>query len=103
MIAEVSMSDEILIVNFAALEQASADIAYAVSRLQTQLSQLEQDAAPLVATWSGQARGAYDARQARWRWAAADLTTMLQEIKIAVDDSAADYLATEHRNASMFA
>ena len=97
------MSDDVLVVNFAALEQASADIAHAVGRLEAQLSQLEQDARPLVATWSGEARAAYDARQMRWRQAAADLTVMLQEIKIAIDDSAADYLATENRNASMFA
>ncbi len=97
------MSDDVLVVNFAALEQASADIAHAVSEINTQLSRLEQDAAPLVATWSGEAKSAYDARQVRWRQAAADLTAMLQEIKTAVDDSAADYLATERRNASMFA
>jgi early secretory antigenic target protein ESAT-6 len=97
------MSDDILVVNFAALEQASADIADAVGRLETQLAQLERDAAPLVERWTGEAKAAYDARQNRWRRAATDLTAMLSEIKIAVDDSAADYLATEHRNANMFA
>lgn len=97
------MSDEILIVNFAALDQASRDIAHAIAELEGQLSRLEHDAVPLVATWSGEAKAAYDERQKRWRQAAGDLTAMLQDIKIAVDDSAADYLATERRNASLFA
>jgi 6 kDa early secretory antigenic target len=94
---------ETLVVNFAALQQASADIQHALGALDTQLSQLERDAAPLVATWDGEARQAYDARQATWRRAAGDLATMLRDIKMAVEESAADYQATEKRNTSMFA
>ncbi|HKT01639.1 MAG TPA: WXG100 family type VII secretion target [Rugosimonospora sp.] len=91
-----------LVVNFAALHQASADIQQALGALDSQLGQLERDAAPLVATWDGEARQAYDARQAAWRRAAADLAGMLRDIKLAVDESAADYHATEKRNTSMF-
>lgn len=94
--------DDLLVVNFAALEQASADIQAALRDMETQLSQLESDAAPLVAAWSGEARAAYDARQAKWRGAASDIAAMLRDIKIAVDESAADYMATERRNATMF-
>ena len=43
------MNDDLLVVNFAALEQASADISHAMGALDTQLDQLERDAAPLVA------------------------------------------------------
>jgi WXG100 family type VII secretion target len=96
------MNDDLLVVNFAALEQASADIQHALSQLETQLSQLEADAAPLVATWSGEAKASYDARQAKWRTAASDLAAMLRDIKVAVDESAADYLSTERRNANLF-
>jgi 6 kDa early secretory antigenic target len=96
------VNDEVLVVNFAALDSASADIAHAVGELEGQLDQLERDAAPLVAGWSGEARSAYDARQTKWRSAAADLTRMLRDIKTAVDESAADYLATERRNADLF-
>jgi WXG100 family type VII secretion target len=51
------MSDT-LVVNFAALQQASQDIQGALDALTSQLGQLEQDAAPLVATWDGTAREA---------------------------------------------
>lgn len=96
------MNDDLLVVNFAALEAASSDIAQALGELDTQLDQLEHDAAPLVAQWSGEARAAYDVRQGKWRSAAADLARMLGEIKVAVDESAADYLAAEHANARLF-
>ncbi|WDZ86355.1 WXG100 family type VII secretion target [Micromonospora cathayae] len=96
------MNDGVLVVNFAALQQASADIQRALNTLDSQLGQLERDAAPLVATWSGDAKEAYAQRQTRWRSASQDLQTMLRDIKVAVDDSAADYLNTEKRNVNLF-
>ena len=96
------MNDDVLVVNFPALQQASADIQKALNTLDTQLGQLERDAAPLIATWDGEARQAYDQRQARWRAASADLQAMLRDIKLALDDSAADYLSTEKKNVNLF-
>ncbi len=96
------MNDDVLVVNFPALQQASADIQRALNTLDTQLAQLERDAAPLVATWDGEARQAYDQRQSRWRAASVDLQSMLRDIKRALDDSAADYLSTEKKNTSLF-
>jgi 6 kDa early secretory antigenic target len=96
------MTDNRLVVNFGALHQASADIQKTMGTLDTHLGQLERDAAPLVATWEGEARRAYDARQATWRRAARDLAAILREIKVAVDDSAADYRDTERRAAGRF-
>ena len=96
------MNDDILVVNFPALQQASADIQKALNTLDTQLAQLERDAAPLIATWDGDARQAYDQRQSRWRAASADLQAMLRDVKLALDDSAADYLSTEKRNVNLF-
>jgi WXG100 family type VII secretion target len=96
-------SSEILVVDFAALAQASTDIQQALIVLQRELAQLEQDAGPLVNTWDGAARAAYDAHQASWRSAAANLTQMLAGIQRAIDESAADYLATERQNVRMFA
>ncbi len=94
---------DMLVVNFAALQKASTDIQTALNAMQTQLGQLEQDAGPLVSGWSGDAREAYDVRQAKWRGAAADLSDMLRDIKRALDDSAADYQNTEKRNTGLFA
>ncbi|MFG1954199.1 WXG100 family type VII secretion target [Micromonospora sp. NPDC048830] len=96
------MDHGVLVVNFAALQQASADIQRALNTLDTQLGQLERDAAPLVTSWDGEARQAYEQRQARWRSASQDLQTMLRDIKVAVDDSASDYLDTEKRNVNLF-
>lgn len=93
---------EVLVVQFGALQQASANIQSALHTLESQLDQLEGDAAPLVATWSGDAKAAYEQRQQRWRQASQDLALILRDIKVAVDDSAADYLATEQRNRALF-
>ena len=95
------MSD-VLVVNFAALQQASADIQSALNALTSQIAELERDAAPLVATWDGAAREAYDVRQARWRGAAEDLSRILREIKVALDESTTEYRHTEHRNTGLF-
>jgi len=94
--------NDTLVVNFVALQKASADIQSALNTLNTQLGQLEQDAAPLVATWDGGAREAYDVRQARWKQSSGDLSNILRDIKQALDDSAVDYQHTEKRNTGLF-
>lgn len=94
--------DDILVVNFAALGNASDHVAGAVKMLNEQLSQLERDAAPLVSTWEGEARTAYDARQKQWQSAASELSAMLADIKKALDESAQDYRNTEDRNKQLF-
>ncbi|GHJ17989.1 MULTISPECIES: WXG100 family type VII secretion target [unclassified Micromonospora] len=96
------MEHGVLVVNFAALQQAGADIQRALTTLESQLGQLERDAAPLVASWNGEAREAYEQRQSRWRAASQDMQAMLRDIKLAVEDSAADYLDTEKRNTNLF-
>ncbi|HEX2357546.1 MAG TPA: WXG100 family type VII secretion target [Micromonosporaceae bacterium] len=93
---------DVMYINFPALQKASADIQVALNNLESQLGQLERDAAPLVASWDGDAKASYEQRQARWRSAANDLAVMLRDIKVAVDDSAADYLDTERRNTKLF-
>jgi len=96
------MDNGLLLVNFGALQSAGQDIQKALTELQSQLTQLEQDAAPLVATWQGEANEAYQQRQARWRQASGDLSEILRNIKLAVDDSAADYLDTERKATNRF-
>jgi WXG100 family type VII secretion target len=96
------MSDGMLKVNFGALHQAAADIQKAINTLESQLSQLEQDAAPLIATWDGAAMQAYTERQRAWTSASAHLQGVLSQIKGAMNESAADYLSTEQRAANLF-
>lgn len=96
------MNDGLLLVKFGALQQASVDIEKALTRLRNQLEQLERDAGPLVATWEGAAREAYSQRQATWRAASEDLHNILRQIQGAVDQSAADYVATERAATQRF-
>lgn len=96
------MGDGLLVVSFPAMQQASADIQKALNTLDSQLDQLEKDAGPLVATWVGEAQEAYAVRQAKWRQASTDLQNVLREIKLALDESTADYLSTEKKNTGRF-
>jgi early secretory antigenic target protein ESAT-6 len=95
-------NDGMLLVNFGALQQASADIHKAINTMRSQLDQLESDAKPLVATWNGAAQEAYAHRQAKWRAASHDLHSILQNIKGAVDQSTEDYIATERQATQRF-
>lgn len=97
------MNDGLLRVNFGALAQAGADIQKALNELDSQLSQLEADARPLVATWEGRAQAAYAERQQKWSTASTDLKNILRDIKAAVDQSAQDYAATEGNAEKRFA
>jgi len=96
------MSDGVLVVKFAELQAASSHIASALNTMESQLSDLEHAAAPLVAGWQGTAKEAYAVRQQKWRTAAQDLSNILRNIKGAVDQSAADYQNTEKRNEGLF-
>jgi WXG100 family type VII secretion target len=99
--ARTGMSD-MLIVNFGAMHAAEGNIDAAIKSLNEQLGQLERDAAPLVATWGGEAKEAYEVRQKTWRNAAAELSAMLVEIKRALVESGHDYRHTEDRNVRLF-
>jgi early secretory antigenic target protein ESAT-6 len=91
-----------LSVNFVRLLETSSHIQKAIGALESQLDQLEQAAAPLVRTWSGEAQQAYQERQATWRQASADLARMLDAIKRGLDESMADYQGTEKYNVGLF-
>jgi|SRR5690606_1903275 len=94
--------DQPLSVNFVRLAETSSHISTTIEAMTKQLDELERHAAPLVATWSGEARAAYDERQRTWRQASSELITMLSAIKRALDESLADYDATERQNVRLF-
>jgi 6 kDa early secretory antigenic target len=95
-------SSDRLVVDFAAMSQAAADINSAINKLTSDLDQLNSDAAPLVQTWSGSAQEAYHQRQQVWTNAANDLTQMLRDIQKALVESTEDYNMTENRNRGLF-
>jgi 6 kDa early secretory antigenic target len=96
-------SSDQLVVDFAAMHQAAADIQSAINKLTSDLDQLNSDAQPLVSTWSGAAQQAYHQRQQTWTNAANDLSQMLRDIQKALVDSTADYNTTENTNTNLFA
>jgi WXG100 family type VII secretion target len=91
-----------LSVNFTRLLETSSHIQKAIASVNSHLDQLEQAAAPLVQTWSGDAKAAYQERQATWRQASEDLARMLQGIRRGLDESIADYQGTEKFNVGLF-
>ena len=96
------MADGKIVINFGSLGQAAQDINNAINTMESELSNCESAAQPLVSTWEGAAQEAYGVRQTKWRSAAGDLTQMLRDIKAAVEDSAANFQQAEDRNRALF-
>jgi len=82
-----------LVVNFAALHQAAGDIQNAINSMESQLHEADSTAAPLVSTWDGEAKAAYQQRQQKWTQAANDLTT-LDALQHKLDDVLSKALGT---------
>ena len=96
------MDNGLLLVNFGSLSQASGDIEKALNELQSQLAELKRSGGELAETWEGVAKSAYYERQKKWEAAADDLSAVLRQIQVAVDESKADYLDTERRATNRF-
>jgi early secretory antigenic target protein ESAT-6 len=91
-----------LVVNFAVLQSAAEDIRMTVDTMNSELDALKQALQPIVATWDGDAKNAYAARQAEWDRAANDLNTLLSSIQQAVLRSAEIMAAREQANMQRF-
>lgn len=91
-----------ILVDTAAMMQAGDDIQKAITEMYRELDELDAAAAPLVASWEGQAKEAYIVRQRQWRGAADDLTQSLESIRRALLDSADGYSSTEVSNTNLF-
>jgi len=94
--------DDTLVVNFGAMEHASQSINSALNTLNSRLDEVSQLGKRLTASWEGESREAYAARQAGWERAGVDLALMLTDIKSALDESMRRYLETENRNRQLF-
>jgi WXG100 family type VII secretion target len=88
--------------DFAGVQLAAGEVQTAITQIESTLAEIERQAAPLVATWTGDAKEAYAARQRAWTQASSDLTAILRRIKQAMDDTHDDFHATETKNASRF-
>lgn len=71
---------------FNSLDGAAADIQSSSRNIGAQLADLKASLKPMVATWEGEAAESYQAHQAKWDAAAADLNEILTTIGRAVEE-----------------
>ena len=96
------MSDGRIQVTFGELENARSSIQTTWGNITRELEDLKRFLQPLVATWSGEASTAYQAQQAKWDRAAADLNQVLNQIGVALGTSNENFQTAERQNASRY-
>ncbi len=89
-------------VNFGAMQTAVDDLNRGVSQLTTGLADLHARNAPLISTWSGDAKDRYNERHLAWTETADKLKELLQTIKKNLELSQQEYLQTEGNIAKSF-
>jgi 6 kDa early secretory antigenic target len=89
-------------VSFGTVMQAQADVANTVSRVESQLGDLRQFLAPLVASWDGGASSDYQTLQKRWDTTANDLNAVLAQIGQLLGQAHDGYRQTESANAGVW-
>ncbi len=70
--------------NFAAIAQASDDINRTNANIDRILGDLKSQLQPLVAEWEGESATSYQAAQAKWDKAAAELNQILGQVALTV-------------------
>lgn len=96
------MSDGRIQVTFGELENARGSIQTTWANISRELEDLKRYLQPLVATWSGEASTAYQAQQAKWDRASADLNQVLNQIGVALGTSNENFQTAERQNASRY-
>ncbi|HEU0087321.1 MAG TPA: WXG100 family type VII secretion target [Pseudonocardiaceae bacterium] len=90
-------------VTFGELESARASIQTTWANISRELEDLKRYLQPMVETWSGEASLAYQAHQAKWDRAAADLNQVLNQIGVALGTSNENFQAAENANRNRYA
>ena len=85
-------------VTFGAVNEAAMDTDGIASQIAQQLADLKTYLAPLVASWSGEASGDFQALQAKWDASANDLNQVLRQISQSLRTAGDNYLNTERAN-----
>jgi 6 kDa early secretory antigenic target len=78
-------------VNHAYLSTAADNLAAHKRTFDEVLSGLESDLAPMISTWSGEARDLYLQKKAAWDRAARDLTALLAHISTITESAYTGY------------
>ncbi|HLQ16039.1 MAG TPA: WXG100 family type VII secretion target [Candidatus Eisenbacteria bacterium] len=85
-------------VTFGVVNEAAMDTDAIASQIAQQLGDLKTYLAPLVASWSGEASGDFQALQAKWDASANDLNQVLRQISQSLRAAGDNYSNTERAN-----
>jgi early secretory antigenic target protein ESAT-6 len=91
-----------IVVTFGAVNEAAMDTDAIASQIAQQLGDLKTYLAPLVASWSGEASGDFQALQAKWDASANDLNQVLRQISQSLRLAGEQYQAAEKANSSVW-
>ena len=91
-----------ILVTFGAVNEAAMDADGVASQIAQQLGDLKSYLAPLVASWSGEASGDFQALQAKWDSSANDLNQVLRQIAQSLRTAGDNYLNTERTNSQLW-
>lgn len=86
--------------DFAQIAGTAEDMRASASRINGDLAELKQMLQPMAQTWEGTAAAAYQAHQAKWDQAAADLNQILNQIANTVEDGNTTMLAVNNAAAN---
>lgn len=89
-------------VDFGALGSGAAGILSTYRSLEGTLQNLESQLAPMVSTWTGDAREAYFVQKKKWDDASAAMAVILQQMGQAVDQANSNYQAAETSNRNLW-
>ena len=90
-------------VNFDHLQATQEQVAATGRAIDQQLIDLKLYLQPVVATWTGSAADTYQAKQAEWNLAAADLNAVLVSVGAALAEVESSYRSTESGNRARWA
>jgi early secretory antigenic target protein ESAT-6 len=92
--------NDMIVVDYVALAQAEAALAASQKQIAQVLQGLNDDLAPLLATWEGDGRDAYLFQQNKWNGESASLNSTLASIHVAVRTANTGYQQTDQRIAN---
>jgi len=94
------MSENTSLVNFGHLSAGSQGIMATYRQLTSTLENLESQLAPMVSSWTGDAREAYFQQKKKWDDASTAMAAILAQLGQSVDNANTNYQAAENTNRS---
>jgi len=89
-------------VKFESLSSGAAGILSTYRSLQSTLEGLETQLAPMVSSWTGDAREAYFQQKRKWDEASQAMAAILQQMGKSVDQAHANYQSAETSNRNLW-